>query len=124
MLIAGGRNGSTTLSSAELYDPATNSWSPVRAMSSGRFAHAALLLPFGYVLVTGGNNGTTPCAPRRCNYNTAELYNPATASWSATASMAVARGTHTSTLLTSGRVLVVGGEDGSHPLATSELYVP
>ncbi|WNG28844.1 hypothetical protein F0U62_36225 [Cystobacter fuscus] len=53
-----------------------------------------------------------------------ELYDPATSSWSATASMAVARGAHTATLLTSGRVLAVGGEDGTNPLATTELYVP
>jgi len=68
------------------------------------------------VLVAGGDGSSY--------YNTAELYNPATSSWSATASMAASRGAHTATLLTSGRVLVVGGEDGTHQLATAEVYVP
>lgn len=40
------------------------------------------------------------------------------------ASMAASRGAHTATLLTSGRVLVVGGEDGTRPPATAEAYVP
>ncbi|MFY0578622.1 hypothetical protein ACN28S_33870 [Cystobacter fuscus] len=68
------------------------------------------------MLVAGGDGSSS--------YNTAELYDPATSSWSATPSMAAARGAHTATLLTSDRVLVVGGEDGTRPLATAEVYVP
>lgn len=33
-------------------------------------------------------------------------------------------GAHTATMLPSGKVLVVGGEDGTHSLASAEVYVP
>jgi hypothetical protein len=51
----------------------------------------------------------------------AELYDPGTGSWTATATMTVARAAHTATLLHDGRVLVAGGEGGG---TSAELYDP
>ncbi|WNZ63953.1 kelch repeat-containing protein [Myxococcus sp. MxC21-1] len=118
VLIAGGHNGTTPLSSVEVYDPATHSWSPVRAMSNGRFAHAALLIPeHGSVLVTGGYNGTAPL--RR-----AEVYDPGSDAWYYAGDMAMGRYHHTITRLPSGNVLVIGGTDGNNALATVEIFEP
>lgn len=41
-----------------------------------------------------------------------------------TTSMSVARESHTATLLSSGKVLLVGGSDGSQALPTAEIYDP
>jgi len=59
------------LASAELYDPATGTWSLTGSPNTARKDHAATLLPNGMVLVTGGARGygNAPLA-------SAELYNP------------------------------------------------
>src|SRR5438874_643195 len=69
VLVAGGFNGSY-LTSAELYDPSTGSWSATGSLGTAREFHTATLLPNGKVLVAGGYNGSFPTS--------AELYDPST----------------------------------------------
>lgn len=150
VLVAGGRNSeplSTPLGSSELYDPATGKWTATGALSVARDGHTATLLTgpgctphCGKVLVAGGrvsqvedatNPGTEVTA-------SAELYDPATGTWSPTGSLPVARAFHTASLLHGtpcevagpptwcGRVLVAGGEQAGTPnqLAGSALFDP
>lgn len=97
------------LDTAVLYDPATRTWSatgsllPIAGGSTARSGHTATLLPNGKVLVVGGT-GTNAETPRN-----AQLYNPATGTWSHTANIPGARSGHTATVLASGKVLVAGG---------------
>lgn len=119
VLVASGFGGTLTSptlhSSAELYDPATGSWTPTGSLGTARPFLKAVLLTTGKVLAVGGSNFVS------ANYNTAELYDPATGQWSATGSMAVARQAHTLTLLSNGQVLVAGKTAGQNG---AELYDP
>ena len=125
VLISGGRNTAGVIASTELYDPATGTFS-VSASESCACGGVPTLLPNGTVLFSGGFNGSVAIA-------TAEIYNPATGTFSPTGNLQVARAGPSSTLLTSGKVLVAGGVffTGTPPynlvanyLASAEIYDP
>ena len=75
VLVAGTVASAAAGSTAELYDPATNRWSPTASMSIDRYWHTATLLPCGEVLVVGGQTGGSTILA------TAERYNPRTKTW-------------------------------------------
>jgi N-acetylneuraminic acid mutarotase len=110
-----------SLSSAELYDSQTGTWSTTGSMASARSGHTATFLDSSKVLVVGG---TTSIASGVA-VSSAELYNPQAGTWSTTGSMATPRAFHTATLL-NGKVLSVGGFAGniSFYLSSAELYDP
>jgi hypothetical protein len=57
VLVAGGRGSETCFkptSSAELYDPVSDTWSPTGSLNTARAGHTATLLQNGLVLVAGG----------------------------------------------------------------------
>ncbi len=119
VLVSGGYIAGSALASAEVYDPASGTWSATASMATPRHAYTATLLPNGKVLVLGGWN--------RSSLESAEVYDPASGTWSTTATMASARHGHTTTLLPNGKVLVVGGSisgNGSSSLASAEVYDP
>jgi hypothetical protein len=105
ILVTGGGNNNPALSSAELYDPISNSWSSAGSMATAREQHTATLLGNGKVLVTGGANTSI--------LSSAELYDPVSNSWSSAGNMTMARNGHTATLLGNGKVLVTGGSAAS-----------
>jgi N-acetylneuraminic acid mutarotase len=126
VLVAGGLDASfpsSSLASAELYDPTINAWSPAAPMIGARARQTATLLPDGRVLVVGGlsvalrQGGLWPSQPTG-----AEIYDPKANRWSATAPMALYRLDQTATLLSDGRVLVAGGQDGLISFDSVEIY--
>jgi predicted amidohydrolase YtcJ len=125
VLIAGGEDDSSHLASAELYDPKAGTFSPTGSMTAARDSHTATLLSDGRVLIAGGDAGLAGI-PGAETLVSAELYDPATGTFSATGSMAAARHSHTATLLSDGRILIVGGADPDHGVyvASAELYDP
>ncbi len=109
VLVAGGltdnQYNESILSSAEIYDPSTRTWSPTASMLVAGEGLTANLLDNGLVLVTGFS-GSDP-----------ELYNPVTASWSDTGPVPFTGGQ--AVVLQNDMVLVTGGPNGA-----SALYDP
>lgn len=75
----------------------------------------AILLENGDVLVAGGMDGTT-------ELSACYIYDRASNSFTAVASMNAARANHAAIRLDDGRVFVVGGEDNGALLASCEIY--
>jgi N-acetylneuraminic acid mutarotase len=106
------------LSSAELFDPKTSTWTSTGPMSSRRTQHTATLLPSGRVLVVGGVDDLASSSALA----TAEIYDPATERWTSAGDLMVPRRSHTATLLLDGRVLAAGGADRDGTNSSAELY--
>lgn len=116
VLIAGGTSTSGWSKTAELYDPTTGTFSLTGAMVHGRAEHTATLLLDGRVLVAG-----SACEGGGCGTSArAELYDPATGTFSPTGDMNIGRVGHVAVRLASGKVLAAGGS-GFTP---SELFDP
>ncbi|MCY1042875.1 PKD domain-containing protein [Corallococcus sp. bb12-1] len=122
VLVVGGSIGGNGFTSAELYSPDTASWTSAGNMSVGRVFPTMTLLPSGKVLFTGGWAATHTNVPQK----NVDIYDPATNTWTAAASMTFVRTTHTATLLPSGKVLVVGGNltGDATSVRIPELYDP
>lgn len=120
---------STAQISGERYVPETQSFELLpNAMLAPRTVHTATLLDDGRILIAGGadinDNVLASC----------EIFDPATGTSTAVASMSTARTQHSATKLLDGRVLVIGGSalfDLDDPIgslgeakATSEIYDP
>ncbi len=117
VLIVGGSSGGS-LATADVYSSGTYTATAV-PMSIGRFSHAATRLGDGKVLITGGFDSVSGQV-----LNTAEIYNPAEGSFTATVgTMTTARMDHTATLLSNGLVLVAGGTDNI-AIKGAELFNP
>ncbi len=99
-----------------LVDP---TWFGAGRMAFGRAGHTATLLGSGKVLIAGGR------ADDPVKSATAELFDPATGRFTASAtSMKDPRSQHSATLLRDGHVLLVGGLDGANETSTAELFDP
>jgi hypothetical protein len=130
VLVVGG--GPEVGTSAELYDPESGTFTPTGDTTIARGGlHSATLLPDGRVLIVGG---LVPFdgQPRRVPVatGTAEIYDPATGTFTAAGSMAAPRFGHGAALLSDGTVLVAGGShaltDGEAPVIVTdaEIYDP
>jgi hypothetical protein len=115
----------TATAAAELFDPATGRFAPTGSMAVPRALHQATLLADGRVLVSGGfGDATSPGTP---GPEHAEVYDPATGTFSAAGALQAGRSLHTAILLTDGRVLAVGGvasPGDRSAVALTELYEP
>ena len=89
-------------------------WSPLRLgvlLIALALATLAKRMAFSLLLLTAGLVFVHPCAGQ-------------SGTWAPTGSLNIARGSHTATLLSNGKVLVAGGYGFSGILASAELYDP
>lgn len=136
VLVAGGRNVALNdaLESAELYSPLTETFTLTGSMTDGRWSHTATRLANGKILVAGGFTDPATSANAQPVLASAELYDPATGTWTPTGAMNTRRALHVAQLLPDGRVLVAGGRtcNAAPPVAcnstfttnTAEIYDP
>lgn len=118
ILIAGGMSAKgSSISTTELFDPATKRSTPAQPMRLARAGHTATRLPDGRVLIAGGYNG---------DYESSiEIFDPRTATFTGAGVLREGRSGHTASLLPDGRVLFVGGVGrGWTFLRSAEIYDP
>ena len=110
VLIAGGRGGSVT-DTAELYDPKTRTFTLTGSLQTARYKHTAGLLPDGRVLMAGGSDERDWHGA----LDSAEIYDPKTGRFTATASMSASRFKlpEQAAQLASGELLIAGGSKQS-----------
>ena len=131
VLIVGGIAGLTALAAAETYDPVTGTWSATGSMTGARRLHHAVVLGSGKVLVAAGVNANNNLVKPSEIYDattgtSAEVYEPATGTWTATSAMGALHAGHAAVVLATGKVLVAGGGDEATTgvLSSSELSDP
>lgn len=111
LLIGGADQFGTVLSSCEIYDPATDSFTATGSMGTPRILHGASILADGRVMVAGGTSTLAPDVTSAITgtLRSAEIFNPASGSWSSTQNIGDRRLAPALTLLSNGQVMVSGG---------------
>src|ERR1041385_4917891 len=94
VLVSGGADQASLFLQAALYNPSTETWAITGSLNTGRALHTATLLTNGLVLVAGGYGC---CSTTNFALASAELYNPATGTWTNTGNMTKKRKEHTAT---------------------------
>jgi len=118
-LVAGGSTNGQPVATAEIYDINDAVVKPTGLMAAERIEHAAVRLPDGRVLVTGGRTADDKAIA------SAEIFDPTTGQFTTIGPMTTPRRGHAMVLMLDGDVLITGGfgADG-RALATTEVYAP
>lgn len=99
------------LRSAEVYDPATNAWTPTGSLhvNHAYVAGEAVTLPNGKVLVAGGFTRAAFDGSTLSPTAAVEVFDPATGAWTVASALPTPLGFHTLTALSDGTLLAAGG---------------
>ena len=121
LVVGGTEEVNTRTFSAEMYDPALDRWATVEPPQVDRYGHAAIALADGTLLISSGITWTD----RETLTNSAEVFDPATRTWSPVRPALVPSAGQTATRLIDGRVLSCGGWSGGFGGgAACQLYDP
>lgn len=119
LAISGGNGDHQPLYSTEIYDPVTDVWTytgdVINPIWGGDSANAVVLNDGRVLLIGNFINATS---------STTQIYNPSSGTWSAGGNLVVPRHTASMVKLQDGRVLLMGGVDGSDTVADAEIFDP
>lgn len=123
VLITGGYSASGTTSiatsSAEIFDPVANTFTPIGSMSQARVSHLAALLSSGNVLIAGG------CLTGGNASLSTEIFNVSSGTFASGPQMSAPHCMGQITVLQSGKILISGGYDPvSGTISGAELFDP
>src|SRR5438876_81582 len=108
-----------TLAIATLVSASTSTQvKPLGPLVVPRTAHAATALTDGRILITGGRDSAGNIVA------VSEIFDPATETSTAGATLTTPRVDHTATLLPNGKVLVAGGTGASGAVTSAEIFDP
>jgi len=114
LYVAGGFDGSSTLSVLERYDPASDSWTSLTSMPTARYGPGAGVIDGSLYVAGGAASGSN---------DVLERYDPASDSWTSLTSMPTARYNATAEAI-QGSLYVIGGYNGSSHTDRHERYDP
>ncbi|HEV8139182.1 MAG TPA: Calx-beta domain-containing protein, partial [Pyrinomonadaceae bacterium] len=111
ILIAGGENQNGLVTEAEIFDPATRTFSVSGNLNIARADHSATPLSDGRVLIAGGRGAVGIL-------NSTEIFDPVSGAFINGPTMNSARAGHTATTFADGRIVFAGGDNRG----TIEIY--
>ena len=115
------------LDSIECYDPLKNSWEFRKPMINSRFLFAAVVGPDDKIYIFGGGQRSSRESHSRKVFDTTEVYDPKTDTWSYRAPMPEPRFAHAGVLGADGKIYIMGGSLGqsdSPPVKDVFIYDP
>ncbi len=121
VIVAGGHDDGKALTSAEIYDPPTNTWTLTAPMHEGRWRYPLILLPDGRVMAAGG---LTDMGVRTTSG--VEIYDVKTNVWTQMNAMLDPRENFPLLVLPDGEVFICGGLNANVPvyLGSTEIFDP
>lgn len=119
ILVAGGTDGQgLPVATAEIYDPAAQSWSFAGQLNDPRWGHTATLMDDGRVLIAGGQDFYGP-------KDTIEIFDPAAGGFlPGDDRLSTPRMNHAAVLLPDGLVAILGGSNGAASISSVDLFLP
>lgn len=117
VLVAGGilledLSNQTLTTSAEIFDPTSNTWKPVANLAEKRYAFVLLSVPNGLVLAIGGARDWECCWNENSFVRQIEAYDSTTDQWKIIGELSQPSAYATGILLPNGRVWIAGGQYG------------
>ena len=102
-LIEGGEDQNGFVTEAEIFEPATGTFSIYGNLSSPRADHSATRLPDGRVVINGGSGDLG-------SLNTTEIFDPASGAFTRGPNLNNSRSGHSAAELNDGRIVFAGGD--------------